>query len=413
MSGLNVWKRLKPTGELKKPALREYSFTYNEGADSPISYSMPIAAQAYLSRTLHPVFQSLLPEGALLAEVTRHMELSLNRDVDDIDILEAVGNNSLGAISFSKEPSPLPRGGVFSLSTINQADDEFSAFNMALRDFFLSGVAGVQPKFLARSLSTGSLIVKSYDPYEYPALAVVEQVCMEIAGNIGVDVAKTSLSRQGNVLFVERFDVQDNKFKDMEELCSIMGNGTSEKYEGSYEQVAKILATIDPESLSSLFKQLVFHCIIRNGDAHSKNFAVLDGRLSPMYDAVCTRAWIPGDLMALQMNGTKRWPNDTDLIAFGVARCRMKPSEAKSTLKAMRDGALSSLGIVAAYAARYQDVRHIESVLSNLNEHILNGCGQKTGNELSLHSIPKLIAQDKLRQTFKDGVQLSGTDWGM
>jgi serine/threonine-protein kinase HipA len=53
-------------------------------------------------------------------------------------------------------------------------------------------------------------------------------------------------------------------------------------------------------------------CIVGNGDAHLKNFGLLysdptqrDARLAPAYDIVNTTAYIPEDVLALDLAGSK------------------------------------------------------------------------------------------------------------
>jgi len=48
-----------------------------------------------------------------------------------------------------------------------------------------------------------------------------------------------------------------------------------------------------------------------------------DVRLSPLYDIVCTTAYIPRDTIALKMNKAKAWPSREQLIEFGKAHCKL------------------------------------------------------------------------------------------
>ena len=67
------------------------------------------------------------------------------------------------------------------------------------------------------------------------------------------------------------------------------------KYQGSYVRVADVLRRIQApaRSLERLFEQVALTVMVRNGDAHLKNFGVLytdesDTRLSPLFDVVST-----------------------------------------------------------------------------------------------------------------------------
>ena len=65
-------------------------------------------------------------------------------------------------------------------------------------------------------------------------------------------------------------------------------------------------------SLDQLFDSVALSCIVGNGDAHLKNFGLLyseptqrDARLAPAYDIVNTTAYIPEDVLALDLAGNK------------------------------------------------------------------------------------------------------------
>ena len=102
----------------------------------------------------------------------------------------------------------------------------------------------------------------------------------------------------------------------MEDMCQLSGKLTEQKYQGSYELIAKII-----EQYSSLpqldkinyWQQVVFSWIIGNADMHLKNFSLYSPRtgqyvLSPTYDQVSTKIVMPEDTeeMALSLNGFKK-----------------------------------------------------------------------------------------------------------
>lgn len=100
-------------------------------------------------------------------------------------------------------------------------------------------------------------------------------------------------------------------------------------------------------SLEAFFRLLVFNCVIRNGDAHLKNFGILygdpstagrDACLSPVYDLVCTTVFIPKDVLAPSIRGSKGWPNGKMLERFGKEVCDVKDPAA--TIDEVIEGAL-------------------------------------------------------------------------
>ena len=84
------------------------------------------------------------------------------------------------------------------------------------------------------------------------------------------------------------------------------------------------------KSLREFFSMLVLSMVLRNGDAHLKNFGLLytdpgadDCRLSPLYDLVCTTVYLKKDLPALTLAGARAWPDRKTLAEFGRFHCHM------------------------------------------------------------------------------------------
>ena len=80
-------------------------------------------------------------------------------------------------------------------------------------------------------------------------------------------------------------------------------HGDNFKYEGSYEDIGKLIQQYVPASIPAcerLFTLVVFNYIFSNGDAHLKNFSLIrntDGeyQLSPAYDLLSTVIHSPGE----------------------------------------------------------------------------------------------------------------------
>ena len=102
-----------------------------------------------------------------------------------------------------------------------------------------------------------------------------------------------------------------------------MNRYPSEKYLVDFVEMANQLAAHCPaKSVAglNLFKQLVFAWLIGNGDAHSKNFSILENQkgefmVSPAYDLLCTRFY-DDRTMALAIDGEKEnWSRATLISA--------------------------------------------------------------------------------------------------
>jgi len=88
--------------------------------------------------------------------------------------------------------------------------------------------------------------------------------------------------------------------------------------------------------------------MLRNGDAHLKNFGVLyeyPGQpvcLAPVYDMVTTVAYIAQDVPALSLAGTKKWWNKKLLEKFAIAHLalpvgKIGPRYSKSVRNGVND----------------------------------------------------------------------------
>jgi serine/threonine-protein kinase HipA len=100
--------------------------------------------------------------------------------------------------------------------------------------------------------------------------------------------------------------------------------------------------------MANLFKNLVLSVVLRNGDAHRKNFGILydspasaDCFLAPAYDIVTTACYIKDDTLALTLDGSKRWPSRKSLVRFGAERCFLSSRDAADIIEQVCDATAS------------------------------------------------------------------------
>jgi serine/threonine-protein kinase HipA len=116
----------------------------------------------------------------------------------------------------------------------------------------------------------------------------------------------------------------------MEDMCQLSLRLAEHKYQGSHEQIAKIIAQYSENPGVDLvrFWELVLFCYLTgNADMHLKNFSLLKSprtgwRLAPAYDLVATALVNPADKeeTALALNGKKRKLNWRDFeTAFSTS----------------------------------------------------------------------------------------------
>jgi len=141
-----------------------------------------------------------------------------------------------------------------------------------------------------------------------------EHVTMQIAAQ----VFKLRSAACGLVFFpdgepayiVRRFDrdAATGKKLAQEDFCQLAGkssgtHGENYKYDGSYEELGRLLQRFSPAwrvEAERLFTLIIFNYVCGNGDAHLKNFSLLetpfgDYSLSPAYDLLCTSLHLPAE----------------------------------------------------------------------------------------------------------------------
>ena len=257
------------------------------------------------------------------------------------------------------------------------AEDLFA--ELADRYLLRSGVSGVQPKLLVpenidamaanarASLVMPELIVKSGGE-DFPGLAVNEYICMSIAREAGIAVPEFHLSENRKLFVMRRFDRSaDGTALGFEDMAVLMGLSAADKYNASYERIAKAIRAYcspeqQPAALAQLFDQVVLSCLVGNGDAHLKNFGVVYGHphdgtvsLAPAYDIINTTAYIPEDGLALLLNGSK---------SLFAARANLEPLAERCMIRNPRARVDLLVGAAQTILARERDLLATEPHLA-------------------------------------------------
>ncbi len=175
-----------------------------------------------------------------------------------------------------------------------------------------------------------------------------EHLTMQIASQIyGINTAANALIffQDGEPAYItKRFDVKEDGTKwGKEDFASLAGRtsenaGANFKYDYDYTSLGFLIQNLIPAwriEIEKYFAQVVFNYLFSNGDAHLKNFAVLetpnhDHILSPSYDLIDTRIHVDDTNFALngglvkediRSAGYKKTgtPTHRDFITFGKA----------------------------------------------------------------------------------------------
>jgi len=212
---------------------------------------------------------------------------------------------------------------------LNFAKKDFSAIqSKSVKHFSISGVQAkislkLQGNELVVTKTNGEYLLKpsaSNIELEFQSeVPANEHLTMQIAKQIfRMKVAENALIKfiDGEFAYItKRFDrVKNNKLR-QEDFCQLSNRspetkGKNFKYDGSYEEVGEIVhkyCSASKIEIEKLYKLIIFCYIFGNGDAHFKNFSLLesvnnDYLLSPVYDVLNTALHLPvGHRMALDM----------------------------------------------------------------------------------------------------------------
>lgn len=183
-------------------------------------------------------------------------------------------------------------------------------------------ISGVQEKFsvilkknklgLSKDGERGSYILKPIPAKgkRSDQMPANEHLCMQIARQVfGIETAENALiffSDGAPAYITKRFDVKPYGSKwAQEDFATLAGrspqtHGTSYKYKGHYLELFHLLKKHVPAyavEAPKLLKLILFNYLISNGDAHFKNFSLIetplgDFKLSPAYDLLNSRIHI-------------------------------------------------------------------------------------------------------------------------
>jgi serine/threonine-protein kinase HipA len=305
-----------------------FIFEYSEDATSPDLVSLTMVplphSRRFETSTLPPAFEMILPEGE------RRQRIEAARKIvrtDDFSLLSYVGANPVNRVRFLR-PDADPNEEMPRLPTpreIQNCQEGQALFEKLMHDVDLrQGIAGVQPKVLGqiapgtkrspdpRQQRGSTHILKASTP-TFPHLAANESICLEVFAAAGLATCNTTLSADGELLLVERFDVlPDGRHLGFEEAAALMGETSATKYQRDYGSMIEILSEfVGPNDESTLRHDLtlalVLNWLLGNGDAHLKNFGVLyrddlEVHPAPFYDCVATLPYLPEDVPALALS---------------------------------------------------------------------------------------------------------------
>ncbi len=342
-------------GQLIRASTYEFRYLQPHVKQAAVALLMPASKQlTWQDGDLFPPMDQNLPEGDLFMKIR---ELFPKQTMTPMHMLALIGRNGIGRLGYSLPDSvvtPMPR--TISKSELLTTAYTPAVFNELVAAYLSTGagIAGMQPKIMVPDRPTvpiPSLIVKAASA-AYPGLAANEFLCLTAAKEAGIDTPTFALSDDGQMLVLDRFDLivhEDGQterlgFEDIAALAGLRVRDilSDRKYQGSYQRIAELMRQLQlpSDNLHRFFEQVAFSVMVRNGDAHLKNFGLLyrstqDMWLAPMFDVVTTSIYtytqyaggpeLQDRTLALKLfagkNQTRAYPGKKELEDFGQRIC--------------------------------------------------------------------------------------------
>ena len=358
------------SGQLLHQSRFEFRYLDTSQTQMPVGILMPPAKLTYEDSALFPVMDQNLPEGDLFM---RLRQMFPKQPLTAMHLLALSGRNGIGRLGFAipgsqlaARPAFMPRAQLLAMPFTPEVFDDLVRAYLSTG----AGVAGMQPKIMIPDRTTipiPTVIVKAGSG-AYPGLAANEFLCLKAATAAGIETPRFELSHDGQLLLVDRFDIDaDGGRLGFEDVASIMGlrvrdTLSDRKYHGSYERIAEALKMLRlPDAdLHRFFEQVAFTVMVSNGDGHLKNFGVLyknlnDVRLAPMFDVVTTSIYryarlqggedLEDRTMALKLfagkGQTRTYPDTDELVRFGRVVCRV--NEPRAVIQRIADAMSDTL----------------------------------------------------------------------
>jgi serine/threonine-protein kinase HipA len=298
--------------------LFEYSSSWLEDSHAiPLSQSLPLRKEQFKRKECRGFFAGVLPEEAKREIVARNLGIS---DRNDFAMLEQIGGECAGAVTFIHKGEPYPE---HAYSYRSLMDHELANILRELPqrplmagevDIRLS-LAGVQDKIAVHVAEDKISIPLNGAPSTHilkPAIERFEGVvfnealCMNLAAEIDLPVASIETRRVEDIdyILVERYDRKVRKSSierlHQEDFCQALAITPEMKYQseggpslGQCFNLIREVSSTPVIDLQHFLHAVIFNYLVGNNDAHGKNFSFVydeanTARLAPLYDIVCT-----------------------------------------------------------------------------------------------------------------------------
>jgi len=288
-----------------------------------LSNSLPVRPEPFSGEATAAYIEGLLPDSRRRRRVAK--ELGIDPE-DGYALLEEVGRDCPGAVTFLPEGTPVEESDAESMSWLT--DEELAElvkpppprlFTDECEGRMRFALAGIRHKLaLVRDeendrwawpqAGVPSTHVIKPETGEYPEYVVNEMFCSTVFRQIGLPVAKATVEKiEGRTCLVsERFDRVgkglEAKRIHQETFCQALGitpyaeEETEEAEAPGFAEACGLLHAVSrPDEIVTLLNVAFCNYMLGNGDAHGENFPLLDRdgkwRMGPVYDIASTAVY--------------------------------------------------------------------------------------------------------------------------
>lgn len=336
----------------------EYDKSWIANGFSISPLDLPLKQGAFIAKP-HPfygnfgIFEDSLPDGYgryLLHKALQRKGIN-DSDLSSLDRLAIVGDNGMGALTYSpaitlEQESPVndfDRLQQIALEVLKEKQND----DAGLLLYNSGNSGGARPKAVF-SDKEGHWIIKFRHTYDPKDIGIQEYQYNEVARKCGIIVPDFRLVN-GRYFASRRFDIDSNNNR----LHTATAGGLlSISLREPFMDYSNLLAltgyiTQNTEDVEQMYRRMLFNYFTDNKDDHCKNFSfyvISDSntgkwrwRLAPAYDlTLCTEGY--NGEHATSVNGTGH-PEISDFIAVGTkikmsqSRCRELIEEVRSSCR--------------------------------------------------------------------------------
>lgn len=320
----------KEVGLLERDIFNKIKFTYNEDNNFAISNSLPVSKKTFTDKECHPYFGGLLPESDSIRKYLSKI-FGINSN-DDFALLQAIGQDCAGAITFHNLEEPIKAEKYIKLEYTSLTDAKLEKYieKLHVKPFFMQAdndvrvsLAGYEDKSAVIVIDGKVCLPKNSTPTTHILKStnrdldykiINEYVCIKAAKKLNIDVPNIEIKNIGNIryLLIERYDrkIKNNTVKKIHQETFYQALGAlviNNKYQAAGKpNITKKhiflnllndlldITAVPAVSRSILMKRIIFNFIVGNNDFHGKNLSLLCKGDKPVlasaYDVSCIDA---------------------------------------------------------------------------------------------------------------------------